>query len=63
MGGLVVHPNNPAPYYEFEMLNIARSIPDVDGGGASGVAPTLFLHYKVVGVVDANRMNDSVSFL
>lgn len=38
MGGLVVHPNEPSPWYEFEMLNA--------GGGTGGNA-ALFLHYKV----------------
>ncbi|CAM9813455.1 unnamed protein product [Pylaiella littoralis] len=37
MGGLVVHPNEPSPWYEFEMLNA--------GGGTGGNA-ALFLHYK-----------------
>lgn len=38
MGGLVVHPNKPSPWYEFEMLN--NNTRGNDG------SPTLFLHYK-----------------
>ena len=39
MGGLVVHPNKPSPWYEFEMLK--------KSGNGNGGAPTLFLHFKV----------------
>lgn len=42
MGGLVVHPNEPAPYYEFEMLSKGRA-----GGGGGSSKPTLFMHFKV----------------
>ncbi|CAM9389443.1 unnamed protein product [Scytosiphon promiscuus] len=37
MGGLVVVPNEPSPWYEFEMLKKDES---------GGDNPTLFLHYK-----------------
>lgn len=53
----MVYPNQPSPWYEFEMLK-----KDASGRGGS---PTLFLHYKVVksggtrglhsGVVSARR--------
>ena len=39
MGGLTVNPNEPSPWYEFEMLK-----KDASGRGGS---PSLFLHYKV----------------
>lgn len=35
----MVYPNEPSPWYEFEMLK-----KDASGSGGS---PTLFLHYKV----------------
>eukprot|EP00903_Cladosiphon_okamuranus_P009203 g8789.t1 len=38
MGGLKVMPNEPSPWYEFEMLKKDES--------GSGRSPTLFLHYK-----------------
>ncbi|CAM9463136.1 unnamed protein product [Ectocarpus sp. 6 AP-2014] len=37
MGGLAVYPNEPSPWYEFELLKKGTG----EGGG-----PTLFLHYK-----------------
>jgi len=41
MGGLVVNPNLPAPWYEFEMLNATT-------GG-------LYLHFKVSTIALANN--------
>lgn len=38
MGGLVVTPNEPSPWYELEMLKKDES---------GGDHPTLFLHFKV----------------
>lgn len=38
MGGLAVYPNEPSPWYEFELLK---------KGTGEGGSPTLFLHYKV----------------
>jgi len=38
LGGLTVYPNEPSPWYEFEMLK-----KDMSGRGGS---PSLFLHYK-----------------
>ena len=42
MGGLTVHPNKPAPWYEFKMLRRNTS------GRARGGSASLFLHYKVI---------------
>ena len=50
----MVHPNVPAPFYEFELLN--RTTPNRfgqegtaggGGGGGGGEAPSLFLHFRV----------------
>ena len=38
MGGLAVYPNEPSPYYEFEMLDVRSS---------KGGEPVLFLHFLV----------------
>lgn len=46
MGGLLVHPNKPAPFYEFELLPRVSSRPGQDEAGG-GTVPSLFLHYKV----------------
>lgn len=50
LGGLVVHPNVPAPFYEFELLN--RTTPNRFGqegtaGDGGGEAPSVFLHFRV----------------
>lgn len=37
MGGLAVYPNEPSPYYEFEMLDVRNR--------EKGGEPTLFLHF------------------
>lgn len=39
MGGLAVSPNEPSPYYEFEMLDIRNK--------EKGGKPVLFLHFVV----------------
>lgn len=53
MGGLEVKPNEPSPWYEFEMLK-----KDASGGGGS---PTLFLHYKVTSGRELNHISIAVA--
>lgn len=39
MGALAVYPNEPSPYYEFEMLDVRNK--------EKGGEPVLFLHFLV----------------
>lgn len=45
MGGLAVYPNEPSPYYEFEMLDVRNR--------EKGGEPTLFLHFVVRSLIAA----------
>lgn len=44
MGGLIEHPNRPASWYEFELLNRSGSR---QGAEERAPSPALHLHFKV----------------